>query len=273
MLGCSQAFDNLSERIVMHLKRSIVRLADIAFSFFLLVLLGPLILLITILVKASSPGPVLYRQTRVSTKGRKLTTLKFRTMRARSERNINEDAAKPWALSDDPIVTPIGYVLRRSSLDELPRFWSVLSGEMSLFSNNNASISASRFSLLRMTMPPLYTLLTRSLISRRLLLVAGFIGISVAYHLSCSDVDSFLNYIVVIFCLGLLFDIALIKLRYKNRIYGTSVQELSELKNFLEANFKRGDFPDLDSRGPLYPQVDDELESEPAAIDGITVRT
>ena len=256
----------------MRLKRSIVRLADIVFSFFSLVLLAPLILLIAILVKVSSPGPVLYRQTRVSTKGIKFTTLKFRTMRWGSERNINEDAAKPWALSDDPIVTPIGYFLRRTNLDELPRFWSVLSGEMSLFSNN-ASISASRLSLPIMTMPPLYTLLTRSLISRRLLLVAGFIGIGVAYHFSCSDVDSFLNFIVVIFCLGLLFDIALIKSRYKNRIYGTSAQELSELKNFLEDNFKRGDFPDLDSRGPLYPQVDDELESEPAAIDGSTVRT
>lgn len=256
----------------MQLKKSILRLADLVFSLFCLLLLFPLLFIIALLVKASSPGPVFYKQIRVSANGRKFTTVKFRTMYVRAEPKAREEATKVFYLTDDPQVTAIGSFLRRTNLDELPRFYNVLSGETSLFSGNNASIGDWRISSPKMAMPPLYTLLTRSLISQRILLVAGFLGINVTYHLSCSVVDSFLNYIVGLFCLGLLFDITLIKWRYKDRIYGTSAQELFELKNLLEANFRRRDFQGWDGKGPLYPQVKDEVESESSAADGATVR-
>lgn len=91
-----------------------------------LILLSPLLLVIAIGVKCSSPGPVLFKQTRVGFRRREFKMLKFRSMR----RNAEENTA--WTTDEDPRRTRFGAFLRKTSLDELPQLFNVLKGDMSL---------------------------------------------------------------------------------------------------------------------------------------------
>ncbi len=102
-----------------------MRLLDIALSAILLVCLSPVLFVIALLVKVSSPGPVLFRHQRVGLAGRPFALLKFRSMRAAS-------AGPAVTAGGDDRVTPIGRILRKWKLDELPQFLNVLRGEMSL---------------------------------------------------------------------------------------------------------------------------------------------
>jgi exopolysaccharide biosynthesis polyprenyl glycosylphosphotransferase len=111
---------------------------DRAVAALALVLLAPALLAIAVAVKVTSPGPVLYRQERVGVNGQAFTMLKFRSMVVDADRQV--DALTAQNISDgllfkmrvDPRVTPIGRVLRRLSLDELPQLLNVLGGSMSL---------------------------------------------------------------------------------------------------------------------------------------------
>jgi exopolysaccharide biosynthesis polyprenyl glycosylphosphotransferase len=113
------------------------RVADIALAVFLLVLLVPFLAVIALLVRLTSPGPVLYRQTRCGLGGRRFTLLKFRSMvenahKMRAEvEHLNEADGPVFKIADDPRVTAIGRWLRRTSLDELPQLWNILRGDMS----------------------------------------------------------------------------------------------------------------------------------------------
>lgn len=91
-------------------------------------LISPLLALIAIAVKLSSPGPVLYAQERMGLDGRTFKMLKFRSMRIDAERQ----SGAVWATKGDDRCTPLGAFLRRTSLDELPQLWNVLCGDMSL---------------------------------------------------------------------------------------------------------------------------------------------
>jgi putative colanic acid biosynthesis UDP-glucose lipid carrier transferase len=93
----------------------------------LVALASPLMLAIALAVRATSPGPVLFRQRRYGLDGREIHVYKFRTMR------VTEDGAEiRQATRDDPRITPVGAFLRRMSLDELPQLFNVLEGKMSL---------------------------------------------------------------------------------------------------------------------------------------------
>lgn len=92
------------------------------------VLTLPVMLLVAILVRLTSPGPALYRQRRVGRHGQIFTLYKFRSMRADAEAR----SGAVWAQKDDPRVTPFGRFLRRSRLDELPQLFNVLRGEMAI---------------------------------------------------------------------------------------------------------------------------------------------
>jgi exopolysaccharide biosynthesis polyprenyl glycosylphosphotransferase len=120
--------------------RRIVKAAvDRAAAGVALLLLTPVLLAIAAAVKASSPGPVLFRQVRVGRDGSIFTILKFRTMTADAEQrlpdvmhlNANSDGLL-FKIPDDPRLTRVGRVLRRYSLDELPQLLNVLAGSMSL---------------------------------------------------------------------------------------------------------------------------------------------
>ncbi len=117
--------------------RAIKRVMDIAGAAVGLVVTSPLLIVIALLIKLDSPGPVLIRQQRVGENGRLFEMLKFRTMRAGEERKEGAIAAGagqplPHKRRDDPRVTRLGRLLRRYSLDELPQLINVLKGEMSL---------------------------------------------------------------------------------------------------------------------------------------------
>jgi lipopolysaccharide/colanic/teichoic acid biosynthesis glycosyltransferase len=102
------------------------RLFDIAASLAALVISGPLLILCALLVRLTSRGPVLFRQTRVGYRGRPFTLIKFRTMVQGAE-----TLGSSVVVMGDPRLTPVGYSLRRTKLDELPQFINVLRGEMS----------------------------------------------------------------------------------------------------------------------------------------------
>lgn len=125
-------------------QRLLKRALDVAGSLLALLLLSPLFLLIAVAVKCSSPGAVIFRQQRVGQSGKVFTFLKFRSMyiscdpvphREYVKAFIADKAASRggiYKLTHDTRVTPLGRILRKTSLDELPQFWNVLHGEMSL---------------------------------------------------------------------------------------------------------------------------------------------
>lgn len=114
------------------------RVFDVAISSFLLFLLSPLLLVVAVMIKLTSPGPVFFKQSRVGLSKRRFQMYKFRTMVANAEQQIrqlehlNEASGPVFKLRNDPRITPLGKFLRKTSLDELPQLINVLRGEMSL---------------------------------------------------------------------------------------------------------------------------------------------
>jgi lipopolysaccharide/colanic/teichoic acid biosynthesis glycosyltransferase len=135
-----------SKRFSRLMKRSM----DIAGSVLALTTLSPLLLLISLIIKLTSRGPVLFRQVRVGQYGKTFTFLKFRSMYFASDHAVHKEYVKEFIsgsgdsgqvqhngravfkLTRDPRITPLGRLLRKTSLDELPQLLNVLNGEMSL---------------------------------------------------------------------------------------------------------------------------------------------
>lgn len=120
---------------------SLKRLFDILFSAFVLILLSPLLTLISLGILLSSQGSILYSQERLGRGGKKFKCLKFRTMHQNAEVKLREllqdeklqvEWREKQKLLEDPRVFPLGRFLRKTSLDELPQFWNVLRGELSV---------------------------------------------------------------------------------------------------------------------------------------------
>lgn len=107
---------------------SVKRAFDIMFASFVLIVLSPVFAVIAVAVKISSPGPAIYSQERLGKNKRSFRMYKFRTMYHEDENNSDDR----WTVPNDPRRTPVGRILRRTSLDELPQFWNVLKGEMSV---------------------------------------------------------------------------------------------------------------------------------------------
>lgn len=118
------------------------RVFDVVFSLGVIVLGAPVYAILALAIRLTSPGPVLYRQERIGRNGERFDCLKFRTMvqdaEARLEEllascpNSREEFERCFKLKDDPRITRTGRFLRRTSLDELPQFWNVIRGEMSV---------------------------------------------------------------------------------------------------------------------------------------------
>lgn len=133
-----------NRRVSLAVKRAI----DIMGSLGAIVLFSPVFAVLAILVKCSSKGPILFRQTRVGQYGKKFTFLKFRSMRVNNDASIHKEFVTKFIsgkgekqagsegavfkLTKDPRITAIGRLIRKTSLDELPQFFNVLMGEMSL---------------------------------------------------------------------------------------------------------------------------------------------
>jgi exopolysaccharide biosynthesis polyprenyl glycosylphosphotransferase len=114
--------------------RILKRAFDVVFSAVVLILTAPLLLLLAALVKLSGPGPVFFIQERVGLDNKPFPLVKFRTMRVSSDstNGAEIDNTPGWTVPNDPRRTRIGTFLRRFSLDELPQFYNVLVGEMSV---------------------------------------------------------------------------------------------------------------------------------------------
>ncbi len=118
------------------------RTFDVVFSLVALLLFSPFFLLIGLLIKLDSPGPVFYRHRRITATGREFLCIKFRSMVIGADKKLEkilahnpqltEEWEKTYKLKDDPRITRFGRFLRRTSLDELPQFYNVLKGEMSV---------------------------------------------------------------------------------------------------------------------------------------------
>lgn len=129
---------------------SVKRAMDIAGSSLALIICAPVLLLIGLAIKLSSKGPILFKQQRVGRHGQSFTFLKFRSMRVNNDHSAHKEYMKKliagkasresvngkgdgvYKLANDKRITPLGKLLRRSSLDELPQFLNVLKGDMSL---------------------------------------------------------------------------------------------------------------------------------------------
>ncbi len=142
--------DIVDRNLPSSLTRLAKRILDIVGSILGIIITFPLMLIISVLIKLTSPGPVLFRQERVGFMGRRFIFLKFRSMIAnadqtlhknyvadlinaqRGEINRGTDAQPLYKMNDDPRITPIGNLLRKTSLDELPQLFNILRGDMSL---------------------------------------------------------------------------------------------------------------------------------------------
>ena len=118
----------LWQRPMRDMNQVVKRAEDLAFSVLALILLSPILLIAALLVRLTSPGPVLFIQPRVGFNNETIRVFKFRTMYT----NMADIGARQTTTRDDPRVTPVGRVLRRFSIDELPQVLNVLQGNMSL---------------------------------------------------------------------------------------------------------------------------------------------
>ena len=114
------------------------KIMDIFGSLLGIIILSPLLIVLTILIRTSSHGPAIYKQLRVGLRGRQFELYKFRTMVANADElrkeleEMNEADGPAFKIADDPRVTKVGKFLRKSGLDELPQLFNILKGEMSL---------------------------------------------------------------------------------------------------------------------------------------------
>ncbi|OQC14003.1 MAG: UDP-glucose:undecaprenyl-phosphate glucose-1-phosphate transferase [Lentisphaerae bacterium ADurb.Bin082] len=129
-------------RLRLEKYRQIKAAWELPLTVLLFVVFLPLGTLLALLIKLTSPGPAIYRARRIGRHGRTIYVLKFRTMFVDADQKLeaildeNPELMREWQrkfkLSNDPRITPLGKILRRTSLDELPQLWNVLRGDMAL---------------------------------------------------------------------------------------------------------------------------------------------
>jgi exopolysaccharide biosynthesis polyprenyl glycosylphosphotransferase len=143
---------------------AIKKIMDISGSVLLIICLSPVLLLISILIKLTSKGPIVFKQSRVGLRGRQFSLYKFRTMILNAEKlkkdleAENEMDGPVFKIKDDPRVTKIGRFLRRTGLDELPQLFNILKGEMSLIGPRpplpSETVQYKRWQLRRLSIKP-----------------------------------------------------------------------------------------------------------------------
>ena len=119
---------HIMDEAPINFRRFTKRVIDVVFSLVLLSVIAPLMLVIALAVRLSSPGPALYKQERMSLNGHRFKMMKFRSMPVNTEKT----SGAVWAKAGESRATPLGRFLRRTSLDELPQFINVLKGDMSV---------------------------------------------------------------------------------------------------------------------------------------------
>ncbi len=140
------------------------KVMDIIISILMILVFSPFIIVFSILIKLSSPGPVIFKQSRVGLRGRQFNLYKFRTMVSNAESirkdlmGKNEMDGPAFKIKDDPRITNIGRFLRKTGLDELPQLFNILKGEMSLIGPRpplqSETIQYKRWQLRRLSVKP-----------------------------------------------------------------------------------------------------------------------
>lgn len=118
----------INTKLLKHWQEVAKRLFDFVFSFFVIIIGSPVWLIIALIIKLESKGPVFYKQVRVGKKGKEFEMIKYRSMVQDAEKK----SGPKWTEVNDPRVTKFGKFIRKSHLDEVPQFWNVLKGQMSL---------------------------------------------------------------------------------------------------------------------------------------------
>jgi lipopolysaccharide/colanic/teichoic acid biosynthesis glycosyltransferase len=127
---------------------AVKRMLDVLLSATALLMLSPFIALISAAIKLQDGGPIFFRQVRAGKGGRHFTIYKFRSMVRDADRlkaqlatlNEHQDDQRSFKMKRDPRVTPVGRILRRTSLDELPQLWNILKGDMTVVGPRPASL-------------------------------------------------------------------------------------------------------------------------------------
>ncbi|MGL4670156.1 MAG: exopolysaccharide biosynthesis polyprenyl glycosylphosphotransferase, partial [Methanobacteriaceae archaeon] len=110
------------------LNKFVKKITDLAFSIFAIIITSPITIIVIILIKATSKGPIIFKQERIGKNKKPFMMYKFRSMKIQD----NEEELSQWTTEDDPRKTKIGSFIRKNSIDELPQFFNVLKGEMSV---------------------------------------------------------------------------------------------------------------------------------------------
>ena len=126
LLDDLEIFTTYENPLQNSVNKALKRMFDIVGALIALTMAGLLLPIIWVMVKAQSPGPLLFRQLRTGLDGKDFMMLKFRSM------HVNKDADRLQATKDDPRKFPFGNFMRKTNLDEMPQFWNVLKGEMSI---------------------------------------------------------------------------------------------------------------------------------------------
>jgi exopolysaccharide biosynthesis polyprenyl glycosylphosphotransferase len=178
------------------------------FSFFIIFLLSPIMLIIALIIKITSKGPVIFKQERVGLRGRKFYIYKFRTMVQNAEElkeallSQNESDGPTFKIKSDPRITSIGRFLRKTGLDELPQFFNVLRGEMSLIGPRppipEEVEKYERWQLRRLSMKPGITCTWQIIPNRNEILFEKWMNLDIQYIESWSVKKDFLLFIKTI---------------------------------------------------------------------------
>ena len=110
------------------INRFMKRSMDIFGALVAIILFSPVMLVVSIIIKVTDPGPLIFKQERIGLKNKPFYMYKFRSMVVQKEK----DEKKGWTVKNDPRVTPIGKFIRKTSIDELPQLFNILKGDMSL---------------------------------------------------------------------------------------------------------------------------------------------
>jgi exopolysaccharide biosynthesis polyprenyl glycosylphosphotransferase len=143
---------------------AIKKIMDIIVSLMLIILFAPFLIAFGLLIKLTSPGPIIFKQARVGLRGRQFNLYKFRTMVSNAESirkelgEMNEMDGPVFKIKDDPRITRVGKFLRNTGLDELPQLFNILKGEMSLIGPRpplqSETIQYKRWQLRRLSVKP-----------------------------------------------------------------------------------------------------------------------
>ena len=226
------------------LQRLVTRTTELLVAIFSLIILSPVLLVIVLAVKISSPGPVFFLQSRKAPDGSNIYITRFRTMRT-----SEDDTGRPR-------VTAIGALLHRTNMDELPALFDIL------FDGRRRSLIWRRGT----PRPALFSNVVQRLVRLRVGSAIGFVLIAGFYVWVQTSPQRGVVILCAICATALLLDAAIVLHRYWLRTYGDSGLELLELRDYLVHMSRRGDLHDNGGTKEFYPDNEPQTQGVGPAV-------